>query len=128
MGEGIFPGEKAKEYLPPRESSGDIVGIFGAWLTKDGAGYIAGIACVIPAIVGFVQLVIWVIRNFQDSFIAGIFSIVGAWIACIIGYYAFFIAFFFVYLLAWLLGWVCYSTWTLIIVGAIVAFIRYRFF
>lgn len=114
MGRMYFPGEKIREYLPPRESSGDIVARFGAWLTKDGANIVATIVCLIPAVLGIVDLLRWLIGNFRESVFIGLLSIIGAiWI---IGFAIIPLGIFFwiAYAIAWGLGWICYNKWTLI--------------
>lgn len=124
MGRMYFPGEKAREYFPPREGNGDIVAKFGAWLTKEGAAVVAFIACAILAVAGLWDLLQWVIGNFRENFFFGFFSIIGAiWV---IGFsmIPLYILYFIAYAAAWVLGWVCYNKWTFI-VGLIVALLWY---
>lgn len=115
MGYMIFPGEKARECLPPREDTGDIVGRFGSWLTGDGAAIAAFVACAIPSVLGLYDLLLWILDKFQENLFFGIFSIIGSvWIigfAMIPLYAMYFIA----YAGAWLLGWACYNKWTLLV-------------
>lgn len=127
MGRMYFPGEKAKEYLPPRESEGDFVARFGAWLTEDGAACIAYIACAIPAVMGGVRLLKWMYGMFQENFFYGIFSIIGAAWMVGLSMIPLYILYFLIYAVAWLLGWLCYNKWTLII-GLLVASLCYVFF
>ena len=114
MGRMYFPGEKAREYLPPRESRGDIVAKFGAWLTGEGAGIVAYIVCVIPAIGGLWDLLKWLIGNFQENFIIGFFSIFGAMIMIAFAMIPLYFLFFIAYAIAWVVGWLCYNKWTLL--------------
>lgn len=114
MGRMYFPGEKVREYLPPRKSGEDIVAKFGAWLTGEGAGIIAYIVCAIPAIGGLWDLLKWLLGNFQENIFIGLVSIIGAiWMVCfaIIPLYILYIV---AYAAAWALGWVCYNKWTLL--------------
>lgn len=115
MGRMYFPGEKAREYLPPRKSEGDIVAKFGAWLTKDGANIAACIVCAISAVEGLLDLLEWLFRNFQESFFVGLVSIVGAMWVIGLAMIPLYILYFIAYAAAWVLGWICYNKWTLIL-------------
>ena len=128
MGRMHFPGEKAREYLPPRESHGDIVAKFGAWLTGEGAGIVAYIVCVIPAIGGLWDLLKWLIGNFQENFIIGFFSIFGAMIMIGFAMIPLYILFFIAYAIVWVVGWICYNKWTLlaaIIIACAIGFLNW---
>ena len=115
MGEMFFPGEKVKDFLPPRDSgNNDIVARFGAWLTEDGATYIGFAVASIPAIWAIIKLVGWVIGAFEDFFLLGFLAIFGALIAIGIGYYVFALIYAIVYAIAWVFGWICYNVWTLL--------------
>lgn len=129
MGRMYFPGEKAREYLPPRESRGDIVAKFGAWLTDEGAGIVACIVCVPPAIGGLWDLLKWLIGNFQENFIIGFFSIFGAVIMIGFAMIPLYILFFIAYAIAWVVGWLCYNKWTLlaaIIIACAIGFLNWN--
>ena len=115
MGRMYFPGEKAREYLPPRKSHGDIVAKFGAWLTKDGAAIIATVVCAIPAILGLINLLKWLLENFQENFFIGVLSIIGALWMIGFAMIPLYILYIVAYAAAWVLGWVCYNKWTLIV-------------
>lgn len=117
MGKMYFPDEKIREYLPPRESGGDCVARFGAWLTNDGALYISCVLVyVIPALLGIIQLILWIIHTFQKGSLLGFLSIIGACCAAyyigIIGFYVLMPIVWIIWGIIWLFGWVCYNKWT----------------
>ena len=115
MGRMYFPGEKVREYLPPRESRGDIVAKFGAWLTKKGVekAYFGSYFIILGCII--IRLFVWVYQSFQVGIFRGIFSLVGAYFLAWISVYASFVGTIIVCIVVWMLGWLCYNKWTLII-------------
>ena len=125
MGRMYFPGEKAREYLPPRKSHGDIIAKFGAWLTGEGAGIVAYIVCAIPAIRGLWDLLKWLLGNFQESFFIGFFSLFGAFFMIALSLIPLYILFFIAYAIAWGVGWLCYNTWTFLVALLIISVICY---
>jgi hypothetical protein len=131
MGRMYPPDEVAQEYLPPREIDGetDYVGKFGAWLTGGGAAVVATVACAIPAVGGLIDLLKWVFGNFQDNFIIGFLSIIGAIWVCSFAMIILYVYYLIIYALVWLFGWVCYNTWTLLACICVVVlwfqFLRY---
>ncbi len=120
MGRMYFPGEKIRQRLPKRESNGDIVGRFGAWLTQRGEQVYIGawfitMACVV------IRLLVWVYQCFQVGFFRGVFSLIGAWFLAIICMYASIVVGIAACIVVWMLGWLCYNKWTLIASLALVA-------
>lgn len=114
MGRMYFPGEKIRERLPKRESDGDIVGRFGAWLTKRGAegAYFCSYFLIIAFII--IRLLVWIVNCFQVGFFRGVFSLFGAWFLVIISIYLSIVIAIAVCMIVWALGWLCYNKWTLI--------------
>ena len=122
MGVMIFPGEKLKEYLPPRESKGeDLVAKFGAWLTSDGARYGAIVAYVALMTWGTIKFIMMLIQTFQEGFFAVIFGLIWLPFLGILGYHGIIFASQTVYTVIWILGWICYNKWTLLAFLTVVA-------
>lgn len=114
MGRMYFPGEKIRERLPKRESDGDIVGRFGAWITQKGVeqAYIG--TCFITIACVVIRLLVWVYKCFQVGIFRGIFSLIGAGFLTIICMYASIVVGIAACMVVWVLGWLCYNKWTLI--------------
>jgi len=125
MGRMYFPGEKVREYFPPRKSHGDVVAKFGAWLTGEGAEIVAYLVCAIPAIRGLWDLLKWLLGNFQESFVIGFFSLFGAFFMIAVSFIPLIILFVVAYAIAWVIGWLCYNTWTLLAALIIIGVICY---
>ena len=114
MGRMYFPGEKIRQRLPKRESDGDIVGRFGAWLTQIGEQVYIGAWFVTMAFV-VIRLLVWVYQCFQVGIFRGIFSLIGAWFIAIIFMYASIVVGLAACIVVLVLGWLCYNKWTLIV-------------
>ena len=109
------PLPSTSELFPPRTSYDDMVGQFGAWLTKDGAKFASVAVYAVSAVWGLIELFFWVKDNFQENVLGGVVSIIGACFIVIIGSCA--IALFggIVFCVVWLFGRVvCYNKWTLL--------------
>ena len=114
MGRMYFPGEKIRERLPKRESDGDIVGRFGAWLTQKSEHVYIGAWCIAMTFV-VIRLLVWVYQCFQAGIFRGIFSVIGALFIAGICTYASIVVGIAACIVVLVLGWLCYNKWTLIV-------------
>ena len=114
MGRMYFPGEKIRQRLPKRESDGDIVGRFGAWLTKHGAIVAYYIAYWIVVSLVLARLFLWVIQTFRSNIFFGILSCYGALAIAWVSMVPSLVIAIIVGAVVWMLGWLCYNKWMLI--------------
>ncbi len=110
----VFPGEKIRDYLPPRENSEDMVGLFGAWLTQKGAWYVMYVVGGVLMFLGGSKLLIMLISAFQGGFWSAVWGVICVTFLGWIGFYAIGFILWAVFGMVWVLGWICYNKWTLI--------------
>lgn len=97
----------------------DAISSICIWI-QSRADTIAFVLAAIPALAGLVSLIVWVVRTFSnEGAFFGILSIIGAFMAIGLGYYAICIIYGVVYFAIFLFGYIFYNIYTLLITIAI---------
>jgi hypothetical protein len=102
------------------ERFSDGVSGIGEWIQEKGAAILAGIVAGLPALIGFIYLIVWVIKVFIDEgFFLGVLAIGGGVLAVGAGYYAVCLIYGIAYFAIFIFGYIFYNAYTLLIALAV---------